>query len=205
MIPYRSNIERVLGLATADEIADGLIAYRMQHGIARVIHRVYGTLSLSHAAGLIAALSPLNNWDDNVTDAFAMARWGRDGGDVPIVRTTGLHRERARRIAAGELPDVVLAGRKVTTFWKLTVDPERDDTGLAIDRHLAAIAAGRVMTEHETSRLLLREYSAIENAYLDVALQHGMRGWQAASVAWYAWRRMKTQRTIGQRLLEGAT
>lgn len=198
---YIANIRRVLALATPDEIADGLVAYRMQHGVARVLTSVYGLPSLAHAAGIIASLSPLNNWDDNVTDAFNVAAWSRVPDEImPKVRTTYSNRDKAVRIALGEHPEHVLTGRKVRTFYALTVAP---DAGclVAVDRHLACAAAGEVMTEHEITKLLAREYDNIEASFIEIARSNSLLGHQVGSVVWYAWRRMKLQSTLGQRLI----
>lgn len=195
---YVANIERVLTLATDDEIADGLVAYRMQHGIARVLTGAYRLASIDHAAGIIAALSPLNNWDDNVSDAFAVCRC--TNGDKPVVRTTHINLRKALEIRHGQHPLDVLKGRKVTAFYLLTADPERTDL-VPVDRHLAAAAVGRAMSDHETIALLRTRYDEIEQAFLEAGNRHGVHGHQIGSVVWYAWRRMKAAGTLGQRLL----
>lgn len=201
---YQANIARVLHQATTDEIRDGLAFYNEFHGVARVIATVYGLRSIAHGAGILAALSPMNLWDDNVTDAFNVARWARDGQNdsalLPKVRTTNPNRDKALRIAKGEHPEHVLQGRKVRAFYLCTAAPDAGCV-VAVDRHLACIAAGAVLDDHGITSLLAQQYAAIEQTYIAMAAAEGLMGHQLASVAWFAWRRMKSQSSIGQHLL----
>jgi len=204
---YITNIRRVLALATADEIRDGLAFYWEFHGVARVLAAAYGLRSIAHGAGLLAALSPMNNWHDNVTDAFHVAQWTSRGlcrlddtSTWPVVRTTQPNREKAVRIGLGDHPEHVLKGRKVRSFYLCTAAP---DAGccIAVDRHLACAAAGEVLSDHGITSLLATDYLRIERTYMEMAAAEGLLGHQLASVVWFAWRRMKSQSTLGQRLI----
>jgi hypothetical protein len=212
---WRRNIARVLAQATDDDVRDGVAFYQEFHGVARVLTRVYGLASVAHGAGVLAALSPMNNWDDNVSDAFAVAKWwtvrrrwaptwtvkrSGEGVDVvcpPTVRTTHPNRLKAQRIASSEHPEHVLRGLKIRAFYLNIVSPLAG-LGVAVDRHLACAAAGRVMTEHQVSALLRLHYRGIERTYVDLAAREGLLGNQLASVVWFAWRRMKLAGTLSQ-------
>lgn len=194
---YRANIEAALALATADEIRDGLAFYQEFRGVAVVLQRLYGLPSVAHGAGILAALSPMNDWHSNVADAFAVCR---DNGELTRVRTTHPNRDKALLIRSGRHPEHVLTGRKVRAFYVCTLAPEAG-FAVAVDRHLACAAAGEVLDDHGISRLLSRHYRQIEGAYLGLAAEHGILGHQLASVVWFAWRRMKARGTLGQLLI----
>lgn len=210
----QANIRHVLAHASDDDIRDGIAFYHEFHGVAVVLHRLYSAnvQSVIHAAGIIAALSPMNDWHSNVADAFTVARWDADEAwrftpretGLPRVRTTHPNRDNAVRIRLGEHPELVLAGRKVRAFYQCTAAPDVGGN-IAIDRHLACAATGRVLTDHEISAILRADgYPAIEADYATVAHSYGLLAHQVASVVWFAWRRMKVVGTLHQARLRFA-
>lgn len=88
-------------------------------------------------AGIIAALSPLSDWDRNVREAKELVKTG----DVKSALLPA-NVAKAQRIHAGEEPDKVLGGHKVTSFFKNIHDPSNKEP-VTIDRHAYDIAMGR--------------------------------------------------------------
>ena len=88
-------------------------------------------------AGIIAALSPLNDWDRNVREAHELRKTGAVKGALLPANV-----EKARRIHAGEDPKDVLGGNKVTNFFHNINDPNSPHA-VTIDRHAYDIAMGR--------------------------------------------------------------
>lgn len=88
-------------------------------------------------AGIIAALSPLNNWDRNVAEAHELVKTGNVASALLPANV-----EKARRIHAGEDPLDVLGGHKVTNFFQNISDPSNPHP-VTIDRHAYDIAMGR--------------------------------------------------------------
>jgi hypothetical protein len=148
-------------------------------------------------AAFVAALSPLNGWDDQVrytppslerclarirqglTDPAAVAK-GISGPGL------GENRLRAARVLLGESPSAVLRGDKVTAFFaNLTGD---EHTRVTIDRHALAIAWP------EAAAITPKRYREAEIAFQSVApLFNGTpAGLQA--LTWVYWREVKNGR-----------
>jgi len=88
-------------------------------------------------AGIIAALSPLNDWERNVKEAKELVKTG----DVKSALLPA-NVAKAQRIHAGETPEEVLGGHKVTNFFQNIHDPN-NKSPVTIDRHAYDIAMGR--------------------------------------------------------------
>ena len=150
--------------------------------MARVLG-VVGKIEVSQAAGVLAALSPMNDWISNVNDAFSLAR-NRES----VVRTTRINREKALRILDGEKADVVLRGRKVRSFWAGISDPY-SSTLVAVDRHLYRAAVGEGMRARDAAPSR-KEYDEIEESFGFVGREVGESVVGVASTIWIVMRRV---------------
>lgn len=101
-----------------------------------VAHTIGGG-DVRRGAGVIAALSPLNNWERNVAEAHELIKTGNVASALLPANV-----EKARRIHAGEDPLDVLGGHKVTNFFHNIHDPSNPEH-VTIDRHAYDIAVGR--------------------------------------------------------------
>jgi len=88
-------------------------------------------------AGIIAALSPLSDWDRNVREAHELTKTGTVKSALLPANVA-----KAQRIHAGENPEAVLGGNKVTNFFHNIHDPSNPGH-VTIDRHAYDIALGR--------------------------------------------------------------
>lgn len=88
-------------------------------------------------AGIIAALSPLSDWDRNVREAHELIKTGTVQSALLPANV-----EKARRIHEGEDPEKVLGGNKVKNFFQNIHDPSSPHA-VTIDRHAYDIAMGR--------------------------------------------------------------
>lgn len=183
MINRVANIQSVYWQSTDREREAGRRWYEEAHGVARVLATV-ARLEVRAAAGLLAALSPLNRWEDSVGDAFRMARRVDS-----TVRTTHGNRWKAVRILAGEDPDVVLTGPKVRAFWSGIADPQ-SSTRVAVDRHLYRAACGFEIPPHLADPKSLKEYQEIEHAYAVAAFGCFEPTVSVASTVWLVMRRL---------------
>lgn len=106
--------------------------YEKAHEEARKV----GGGDVRRGAGVIAALSPLSDWNRNVAEAHEMSKTG-------TVRSALIpaNVEKAHRIMSGEDPHEVLGGHKVRSFFENIHDPSKKEP-VTIDRHAYDIAMG---------------------------------------------------------------
>lgn len=187
--PSVRNITRVFRAATAADIDAGADWYRDANNVA-------GALALKHgvtadiAAGVIAAVSPLNSWGNNVNLA---ARILAAGGTLT---TGGLRANiaKANRIILGERVTDVLTSDKVKNFYLAIVS--NGQAGVCIDRHAFDIAVGKRLTDDtRPGNIKGKRYSEIALAYVraaqilsaeyDIELSPA----QVQSVTWTEWSR----------------
>lgn len=184
--PNSARIVDVYRQATVQELTEGMDWYKDAHALAVKL----SPESPKHAAGAIAALSPLMSWGQNVNLAVRAYADGTASG------TFFKNVAKANRILAGEEPENVLGGSKVLAFYGVIADPSSD--AVVIDRHAFDIAMGKV-TNNETRHALGRisVYRSFAKAYIRAAKtiseDTGMDvlASQVQAVTWTVWRRLK--------------
>lgn len=183
-----ARIMRAVSCASDTEIREGMEFYHGAHGLCRAFARIgtYRT-SVRQAAGIYAALSPMNGWEQNVGNMLDVLR----DGDYAQVNTSEPNRIKAVRIALGADPLEVLRGRKVRAFFAAIADPE-NLTPIPVDRHLICLALGEKLGKNELSRAAgnARLYAEVERAYAQLGEREGI-GNRLASIAWFVQRRMR--------------
>ena len=194
-----SNIAAVLDLATAQDYADGISWYRRARRTAGVIGRLLGykgAKAYRQGAGIIAALSPSCEWDRNVSVAFAVVRNGGEWrADDDSKYQSRANIDKARAIMLGARPLDVLGGDKVRNFYACIIEPS-NSYAVCIDRHAAAVAYGRTLSEREMSNAVavlatVSRYEAIADAYRAVAAARGLLPMDVQAITWVTWRRLK--------------
>lgn len=148
-------------------------------------------------AAFVAALSPLNGWEDQlrftpVSLDRCLARV-RQGLTDPVAVAKGIsgpglgeNRLRAARILLGEDPTTVLRGDKVTAFFaNLTGD---EQTRVTIDRHALAIAWP------EAAAITPKRYREAEVAFQSVAPLFDVTPAGLQALTWVWWREVKNGR-----------
>lgn len=190
-----ANIRRLISLATPQELHDGLSFYDGAHGLCRLLSHL-GAPSTHHAAGVYAALSPLNTWQDNVTNLIDVFRAsaGHISPSSLVVNTTSPNLIKALWIAQGHDPLSILRGRKVRSFYTSIADPSSIHQ-VPVDRHLARVAVGQHLDNAQLSRIVGSSYaySEIETCYLQVGEEATVErdiGNRAASIVWFVQRRL---------------
>lgn len=181
--PSVRNITRLFRTATPEQVSQGAAWYAEAHGIAARWAERYG-VTVSVAAGVLAALSPNNSWVANVKLA---ERFLAAGG-----LTSGYFRQgltKASRILNGEDPLVVLNGLKITNFYLSIFTEGRE--GVCVDRHAYSLAANKRMTDGV--HLTPKQYAEVRDAYVRAAAilnreGHAVTVAQVQSVTWTLWR-----------------
>lgn len=137
------------------DVSAGVEWYAEAYGIACDYAERYG-VSVGQAAGIIAALSPMNSWAKNVKDA---ERFLATGARVH----TEANMRKCERILAGEDVHTVLNADKTQNFWLGIVSQGAE--GVCIDRHAIDIALGVRHTEASRPTVGKRLYRAAADAY----------------------------------------
>src|SRR6266850_4043295 len=136
------NIINVLSRATEADRTDGIKWYRQAHNDARTLARVHG-ITVAKACGVIAALSPGNEFGRNVLEASEVIEAYVAGKPLPMVGVYGKRNiDKCRMILDGKKPSVVLSREtapKTHSFYRLINDPT-NDFWVCIDRHAKGVA-----------------------------------------------------------------
>jgi hypothetical protein len=181
----RHSVARVdgwLSVATAQDLADGIAWYDRARSIAEAMAEESG-LSVRACAGVIAALSPRQQWSTNVSAARRMVLAAAAGEPEPIAAGTLGNRAKAWRIACGEDPEVVLGGPKVRAFFANILGDAEDVT---VDVWAARAAEGR----KNPNAPVRRRYELIAESFRRVARRRGMTPRDAQAAVWTVYRRV---------------
>jgi hypothetical protein len=185
----RSNILTVLDRASDDDRAEGMSWYDDAHRFAAALDP-----NVSRAAGIIAALSPLNGWNNNKRKAIqfydqnGIIKWNGKSNGIGLSNSV----VKAERIYRGENPLEVMGSPRAlkTRAFYSTIDNPRGDHDPVIDRHAFDIAMGAV-TNNKTRAMLSRkgEYTRFAKAYRQAAIDSGIDPAQLQAITWITWRR----------------
>lgn len=154
-IPTPESIIALFEQLDLADVSDGINWYADAHAIAEDYAERF-SISVDQAAGIIAALSPMNSWAKNVKDA---ERFLATGARVH----TDSNMRKCERILAGEDVWTVLNADKTRNFWLGIVSQGAE--GVCIDRHAIDIALGVRHTEKSRPALGKRLYRAAADAY----------------------------------------
>lgn len=184
--PNSARIMEVYAQATVQELDEGLNWYADANAFAMTLD----PQNPNRAAGIIAALSPMKDWKNNVL----LAAQTYENGYASNALTANV--AKANAIYAGADPLEVLGGNKVRNFYMAIANPEHPDA-VCIDRHAFDIAVGRI-TNDKSRQALSRKgvYEAFGRAYVRAARAISTDGYdltpsQLQAVTWTVWRRLK--------------
>lgn len=141
--------------------------------------------SLSKAAGVVAALSPVKRWEQNLICAQDMIETG-DCGHM------GQFKEKARRILASDGTDEaildILNGNKISAFYLNIRYPEKANN-VTIDRHALSIALGRKITDADYQGMTGKQYNFFVECYTITAMKVQVSPVLMQSATWVYYRR----------------
>ena len=183
-----NNLRLVLDEATPAEWKEGLSWYPRANAFINDLAAEFD-LTVEIVASVVAALSPMNRWGQNMTDARNLiAAWATGAGldDVSVCTFNG-NKRKAWAILNEQDPGL-LSGIKVTAFAQNLMGNWNDVT---IDRHAfnAAIAHREIVGDRGLSITDKRNRLASE-AYRTLAAEVGISPAQLQAIIWLAWRRI---------------
>jgi len=170
--PNAGHIIAKFALATTEEVVSGQQWYKNAHEIAARLAR-NNNISITKAAGVIAALSPNNKWERNCLDAERLIQayiHGDDNDAMAVsVCTYGAMKKKAVDILSTNeqtFPDEIiriLNGPKIIEFFNCIM--QRND--VCIDGHAYSIWFGERMTMKQVPNIGKRLRERIKSDYLD--------------------------------------
>lgn len=187
--PRVSNVLAVYNGASAYALRSGLSWYLDAHNFARTAGGGRDK-HIARNAGIVAALSPMNEWENNKRKAaLLISKRGKiefNGKANGIGLSANVNK--AIAIYNGADPLDVLGGDKVRAFYSTILDPTGDVTPV-IDRHAFDIAVGE-RTDDKRRGALGRKgvYSEFAEVYREAARIVGIGSPQMQAITWVAWR-----------------
>ena len=192
MSTYVENILAVYAQATDAEREHGLTWYAQAKASAQAIADKT-ELPLHVVVGVIAALSPTNNWDRNLVDADLFCQTFVDGGYIEDVSacTYKTMWEKAWRIledmpADAQAVAFILNGPKITDFYWCIMGFDC----CVIDGHAWCIANADRRTMQEVPSIGKKLRLELQQAYAVAAHKFGMSAYEMQAATWVAWRRI---------------
>lgn len=200
------NILAIWKVSTPQEKRDGIVWYLDAYKSAQQISIKYNVPD-HIVVGVIAALSPNNNWDINIRNAEDLIAGYLDGYGLwdllaylkdngrGICTYTKMS-EKAWSILDA-MPDYdqtkkILNGQKIVCFFQNIMG---EDT-CTIDGHARNIAyAERVNLTDNKTNIGVKEYRELQQAYIDAAKKlryqnKRIKAYELQAITWVAWRRM---------------
>lgn len=187
LAPSVRNITKLFRQATAEEVETGAQWYADAFALVSKLAEGYA-LPPRVVAGIVAALSPLNSWGNNVNLANRfLAAGGLNAGYL------GSQLAKARAILDGAPIEETLGGEKTINFYRSILSAGTD--GVCIDRHAWSLAVNHRYTEGNIPSLKGKRYAAAVDAYQRAAVILSREAGtaispaQVQSVTWTLWRR----------------
>jgi len=155
---YVQNIIDRFNSATSDQIATGRAWYPTAHEFAAQV----GHGNVRTGAGIVAALSVMKSWSENV-------RLATDASNGHVHGHMGDALRKVNAMLAGTAPeDVLPMDSKTGNFYRNILNPS-DTEAVTIDRHAHDIAVGEVYGSRDRGLSSRGRYAVIRNAYLEAA------------------------------------
>lgn len=138
--------------------------------------------------GIIAALSPLKNWDENKRIAESFLRTGNGYHTKTFIG-------KAERIYDGSGDQVeiaeILHGNKITSFF-LNIAFPLNASIVTIDRHAQDILLGKIC-EEDKRNMTTKQYAFFVNCYTIAANLRAVTPSTMQAITWVKWRELKKQ------------
>ena len=192
MTQYTRNILKVFAQCTGAELQHGMRWYKDAEIAGQNIADKY-QLPLHIVVGVIAALSPTNEYGQNIRNADTMCRIFVDGGYVEDTKpsTYNTMRDKAWSILQSmphNIDDVafILNGPKITDFAYCIM---AEDV-CVIDGHAWCIANNDRRTMQKVPNIGKKLRAELQECYRRAGKKHGMTAYQMQAATWVAWKRI---------------
>lgn len=144
--------------------------------------------TINKVCGVIAALSPVKRWEENIKCATEMINTGNCGH-------IKLFKDKAINIMSGDGDEDfildTLSGNKIQSFYKNIRYP-KDESCITIDRHALSIALGYWIDETDYQGMTTAQYKFFEDCFKQAAIKKGVTPLKMQSATWVKWRKIKS-------------
>jgi len=181
--PHTNHILAAYMRASEDDRAFGIAWYPAARALAENLLPE----DVSTAAGVLAAMSPMTSWPENVKRATVAIMGGK-------VSHTGPNVDKVLRILSGEHPLDVLSGPKTRAFYLNIMGIDSDET-VTVDRHAIDVACGNVLSDSDRAGAIRGKagYGKVAGMYREAASVIGITPCALQAVVWVYWRRNVAQ------------
>ena len=141
---------------------------------------------------VVAALSPNNKWERNVSNAYDLIGAYLRGDHMETVKVSTYNKMKEKAwFLLEDRPTydetkVILSGQKITCFFENIMG---EDT-CTIDGHARNIFYNeRVGLTNDKTNIGTKEYRLLQAAYVHAAKKVGIKAYEMQAITWMAWRR----------------
>ena len=193
-----NNILEIYRQSTDNEIIDGCKWYKQANEIADLMAVKY-KLPIEITAGIISALSPGANWNQNLIDANHLISLLQAGKDIKTITCTTYGQNKLKayhlylnpQLTKDEIFKILLGAskkvNKTSSFYLNILDPDEADI-VTIDRHAFRINLG--ITDMITIALTEKRYLTMNKAYIEAAKLLEINAVALQAVTWLTFRRL---------------
>ncbi len=183
------NIRKIFHQADEIDRREGMAAYSNYHHSFRKICKFFD-FEFEPFVGAFAALSPNNDYLNNLRSAVTIALGHREGIALEriTVSTYKTCASRAWRVLDGEDFLAFTKGQKTRSFYQNILDPN-DPAPVTIDGHMISIFKGKRMRMNEAVRFN-KHYELISDAIKLVAYDERLLANQVQAILWFTWKRI---------------
>jgi len=186
------NIKTIYELATPEERKHGFTWYKIANIECLKIADKF-EMPLYIVVGVVAALSPNNKWDRNITNSHDLIEAFINGDHMESVKVSTYHKMKEKAWCILEsMPDYEeikrqLNGQKIVCFFENIMG---EDT-CTIDGHARNIYYGeRIGLTNDKTNIGKKEYQFLQSEYKKLANEYGMKAYEMQAITWVAWRRL---------------
>lgn len=199
---YRSNLRKWFKRASKEDIKAGMEWYDDAISYAVKLARTYDSTS-DLSAGVIAVLSPFNDWEKNKYDAeqvFKAVKEGKSYKDIKV-STFDSNKKKAFALVRGEMN---LSESSPKTYAFSRNIGLRDENYVTIDRwHLRACRTLSKTPKECSITCTPKQYDLIQAETVKVAKEFGIKPYQFQAIVWVTiksyWEQIYNTNTITNR------
>lgn len=180
----KNNILRIWEMTDSSERVDW---YGEANEWAEILSSSTG-ISKSKVCGVIASLSPVKTWEQNLKIAKDMIMTG-DCGHMKQFK----NKAKAILLSEGKDKEIlsILNGNKISAFYINIRYPQRK-TEVTIDRHALSVALGQWIREEDYAGMTSKQYEFFSECYTLAADKVKVAPLLMQSATWVKWRKIKT-------------